>query len=71
MVLRPGDVINTGTPSGVGSGFSPPRFVRDGDVVELGIVGLGAQRQIFRNYADSRADEVAVQHQPRTAGELA
>ncbi len=71
MVLRPGDVINTGTPSGVGSGFRPPRFVRDGDVVELGIVGLGAQRQVFRNYANSRADEVAAQHHSRTAGELA
>ena len=70
MVLRPGDVINTGTPPGVGSGFTPPRFVRDGDVVELGIVGLGTQRQVFRNNADSRDDE-AVQRHPETAGGIA
>ena len=71
MVLRPGDVINTGTPPGVGTGFSPPRFVRDGDVVELGIVGLGAQRQVFRNYGDSLADEAAAQPHRDPAGELA
>ena len=47
MVLRPGDVINTGTPPGVGSGFTPPRFVREGDRVELGITGLGSQSQVF------------------------
>ena len=45
MVLEPGDVINTGTPAGVGQGMQPPRFLRDGDVVELGIEGLGEQRQ--------------------------
>lgn len=48
MVLYPGDVINTGTPQGVGSGFAPPRFVHDGDVVELTIAGLGHQRQQHR-----------------------
>lgn len=48
LVLEPGDVINTGTPPGVGMGRKPPTYLRDGDVVELGIDGLGAQRQIFR-----------------------
>jgi 2-keto-4-pentenoate hydratase/2-oxohepta-3-ene-1,7-dioic acid hydratase in catechol pathway len=45
MTLHPGDVISTGTPPGVGMGMKPPRFLRAGDVVELGIEGLGAQRQ--------------------------
>ncbi|WP_136616870.1 MULTISPECIES: fumarylacetoacetate hydrolase family protein [Mesorhizobium] len=48
MSLHPGDIIATGTPPGVGMGMKPPRFLRDGDVVELGIDGLGAQRQKFR-----------------------
>jgi len=46
MTLHPGDIIATGTPRGVGAGFNPPRFLRHGDVVELGIEGLGRQRQI-------------------------
>jgi len=45
MTLYPGDVINTGTPQGVGAGFDPPRFVRAGDVVDVRIGRLGAQRQ--------------------------
>ena len=45
MVLEPGDVINTGTPPGVGMGLKPPRYLRDGDVVEIQIDGLGSQRQ--------------------------
>jgi 2-keto-4-pentenoate hydratase/2-oxohepta-3-ene-1,7-dioic acid hydratase in catechol pathway len=45
MVLEPGDLINTGTPPGVGMGFNPPVWLQDGDVVELGIDGLGRQRQ--------------------------
>jgi 2-keto-4-pentenoate hydratase/2-oxohepta-3-ene-1,7-dioic acid hydratase in catechol pathway len=45
MVLEPGDLIDTGTPPGVGMGFQPPRFLQPGDVVELGIDGLGVQRQ--------------------------
>jgi len=44
MVLLPGDVVNTGTPQGVGSGYDPPRFLQDGDVVETTISGLGYQR---------------------------
>ncbi|HEY5364999.1 MAG TPA: fumarylacetoacetate hydrolase family protein [Casimicrobiaceae bacterium] len=45
MTLLPGDVITTGTPPGVGMGMKPPRYLKAGDVVELGIEGLGAQRQ--------------------------
>jgi 2-keto-4-pentenoate hydratase/2-oxohepta-3-ene-1,7-dioic acid hydratase in catechol pathway len=45
MTLHPGDVISTGTPPGVGMGMKPPRWLRPGDVVELGIAGLGQQRQ--------------------------
>lgn len=45
MTLHPGDVISTGTPPGVGMGQKPPRYLKAGDVVELGIAGLGAQRQ--------------------------
>jgi 2,4-diketo-3-deoxy-L-fuconate hydrolase len=45
LVLEPGDLIDTGTPPGVGMGFRPPRFLQPGDVVELGIEGLGVQRQ--------------------------
>lgn len=45
MTLHPGDVISTGTPPGVGMGQKPPRYLRAGDVVELGIEGLGQQRQ--------------------------
>ena len=43
MSLRPGDLISTGTPAGVGHGFKPPRYLQPGDVVELGISGLGVQ----------------------------
>jgi 2-keto-4-pentenoate hydratase/2-oxohepta-3-ene-1,7-dioic acid hydratase in catechol pathway len=45
MSLMPGDIISTGTPPGVGMGMKPPRFLKPGDVVELGIEGLGKQRQ--------------------------
>jgi 2-keto-4-pentenoate hydratase/2-oxohepta-3-ene-1,7-dioic acid hydratase in catechol pathway len=45
MSLQPGDVISTGTPHGVGMGMKPPQWLRDGDVVELSIDGLGTQRQ--------------------------
>jgi 2,4-didehydro-3-deoxy-L-rhamnonate hydrolase len=44
MSLRTGDLVSTGTPAGVGHGFRPPRYLADGDVVELGIAGLGVQR---------------------------
>ena len=45
MTLQAGDVISTGTPPGVGMGMNPPRFLKAGDVVELGIEGLGQQHQ--------------------------
>jgi len=45
MTLMPGDVIPTGTPSGVGLGFKPPKFLKAGDRVRLGIEGLGEQNQ--------------------------
>ena len=50
MTLLPGDVISTGTPAGVGLGQKPPRFLGPGDVVELGIEGLGSSRQQLRAY---------------------
>ncbi|MEO1011851.1 MAG: fumarylacetoacetate hydrolase family protein [Bacteroidota bacterium] len=50
MTLLPGDVISTGTPFGVGLGFDPPRYLRSGDVVELGIEGLGSSRQVAKSY---------------------
>jgi 5-carboxymethyl-2-hydroxymuconate isomerase len=45
MTLQPGDIITTGTPPGVGMGMKPPQFLKAGDVVTLGIDGLGEQRQ--------------------------
>ncbi len=45
MTLMPGDVITTGTPPGVGLGMKPPLYLKKGDVMELGIQGLGSQRQ--------------------------
>lgn len=45
MTLLPGDIISTGTPFGVGLGFNPPRYLKAGDVMELGIDGLGISRQ--------------------------
>jgi len=44
MSLRTGDIISTGTPPGVGAGFKPPKFLTAGDVVEMGVEGLGSQR---------------------------
>ncbi len=46
MSLQPGDVIATGTPPGVGMGMKPPRYLREGDVMDLSIHGLGSQRQV-------------------------
>ncbi|MCP4977469.1 MAG: fumarylacetoacetate hydrolase family protein [Maribacter sp.] len=50
MTLLPGDIISTGTPSGVGLGFDPPRYLKPGDTVELGIDGLGTSRQVAKAY---------------------
>jgi 2,4-didehydro-3-deoxy-L-rhamnonate hydrolase len=52
MTLLPGDIISTGTPFGVGLGFNPPRYLKAGDVVELGIDGLGASRQEAKAFVD-------------------
>jgi 2-keto-4-pentenoate hydratase/2-oxohepta-3-ene-1,7-dioic acid hydratase in catechol pathway len=46
MSLHPGDIISTGTPPGVGMGMKPPVYLKPGDVMELGIEGLGSQRQV-------------------------
>lgn len=46
LALEPGDLINTGTPPGVGMGMTPPEYLREGDVMELAIDGLGVQRQV-------------------------
>lgn len=53
MTLLPGDIISTGTPHGVGLGFNPPVFLKDGDVVELGIDGLGSSAQQVKAYRKS------------------
>jgi 2,4-diketo-3-deoxy-L-fuconate hydrolase len=45
MSLQPGDIISTGTPPGVGLGQKPPVFLRAGNVMRLGVDGLGEQRQ--------------------------
>jgi len=50
MTLLPGDVISTGTPSGVGLGLKPPRYLSHGDEVELGIDGLGVAKQKAYDY---------------------
>ena len=50
MTLLPGDIISTGTPFGVGLGLNPPKYLKDGDVVELGIDGLGISKQTCVSY---------------------
>jgi len=50
MTLLPGDIISTGTPPGVGLGMNPQLFLKDGDVIELGIEGLGSARQQVKDY---------------------
>ena len=53
MTLLPGDIISTGTPAGVGLGFNPPVYLKPGDVMELGIDGLGTSRQKCVAYSAS------------------
>ena len=53
MTLMPGDVIPTGTPSGVGIGFKPPKFLKAGDVMRLSVEGLGVQEQRLVGYQGS------------------
>ncbi len=50
MSLQPGDIISTGTPPGVGLGFNPPKYLKEGDVMRLGISGLGEQQQTVERY---------------------
>jgi 2-keto-4-pentenoate hydratase/2-oxohepta-3-ene-1,7-dioic acid hydratase in catechol pathway len=50
MTLLPGDIISTGTPFGVGLGFKPPKYLKAGDIVELGIDGLGTSKQKCKAY---------------------
>jgi 2-keto-4-pentenoate hydratase/2-oxohepta-3-ene-1,7-dioic acid hydratase in catechol pathway len=57
MTLLPGDVISTGTPAGVGLGLEPPRYLKPGDVVELGIDGLGTARQRAVTYESVETSE--------------
>ena len=52
MTLMPGDVIPTGTPPGVGLGHEPPIYLKPGDVMRLGVEGLGEQRQEVRAWED-------------------
>ena len=56
VTLSPGDVIATGTPEGVGIGFDPPRFLKDGDVIEVEIAGIGAIRNRVRRMAGQQQD---------------
>lgn len=51
MSLQPGDIISTGTPPGVGLGFNPPKYLKEGDVMKLGISGLGIQQQTVERYS--------------------
>jgi len=50
MSLQPGDIISTGTPPGVGLGFNPPKYLKEGDTMRLGITGLGEQQQTVERY---------------------
>jgi len=53
MTLLPGDIISTGTPFGVGLGFNPPKYLKPGDVMELGIEGLGTSKQVAKAYQNN------------------
>jgi 2-keto-4-pentenoate hydratase/2-oxohepta-3-ene-1,7-dioic acid hydratase in catechol pathway len=54
MSLQPGDLVSTGTPAGVGHGSKPPRYLQPGDVVEMGIDGLGHQRHVVVDWKAAR-----------------
>lgn len=58
MALEPGDLINTGTPPGVGLGMKPPQYLQPGDVVTLGIEKLGEQRQEVIEFDPGRLDRI-------------
>ena len=52
MTLLPGDIISTGTPAGVGLGMKPPQYLKAGDVVDLGIEGLGQSQQQVVSFSE-------------------
>jgi 2-keto-4-pentenoate hydratase/2-oxohepta-3-ene-1,7-dioic acid hydratase in catechol pathway len=60
MILEPGDVITTGTPPGVGMGKKPPRYLKAGEVVTLGIQGLGEQRQRMIAFEDRPSIDTSI-----------
>jgi 2-keto-4-pentenoate hydratase/2-oxohepta-3-ene-1,7-dioic acid hydratase in catechol pathway len=55
ITLQPGDIISTGTPSGVGIGFNPPKFLKPGDKIRITIEGLGELSNQIRSNADTVA----------------
>ena len=50
MSLLPGDIISTGTPFGVGLGLNPPKYLKEGDIMELGIENLGISKQVCKKH---------------------
>ncbi|MEN9774632.1 MAG: hypothetical protein RL322_1702, partial [Pseudomonadota bacterium] len=54
MTLNPGDIITTGTPPGVGVGMKPPKFLRPGDVITMGITGLGESKAKVIKFAAAK-----------------
>jgi 2-keto-4-pentenoate hydratase/2-oxohepta-3-ene-1,7-dioic acid hydratase in catechol pathway len=52
VLLEPGDIVTTGTPQGVGLGMKPPLYLKPGDVMRLGIDGLGVQQQRVRRWGE-------------------
>jgi len=67
MSLRAGDLISTGTPAGVGHGHTPPRYLQPGDVVEMGITGLGTQRHAVVAWeALARRQPTSTRHRSQT-----
>jgi 2-keto-4-pentenoate hydratase/2-oxohepta-3-ene-1,7-dioic acid hydratase in catechol pathway len=52
VILQPGDIITTGTPPGVGLGMKPPKYLNPGDVMRLGVDGLGVQQQVVRRWGE-------------------
>jgi 2-keto-4-pentenoate hydratase/2-oxohepta-3-ene-1,7-dioic acid hydratase in catechol pathway len=60
MTLEPGDIIATGTPSGVGQGFDPPRFLKSGDLVAVSVDGIGALEVLISLHARGVAADTAI-----------
>ena len=56
MTLLPGDLISTGTPFGVGLGLDPQKYLKDGDVMELGIDGLGISKQFVKSFENQNKE---------------